>query len=172
MKRLRCVLVAGMVAVAVCMIGAGTAVAAKGGNSDNAHACQQGGHESRFEAETGRAFNNAGDCASHAAQGGDTAGLQIDNTSAYPCPPPAPRGDTCWGNVTGSGLQPGSLWTVIDNTLREIAAHGTADSLGRASAPLNRECGGAPVVTFATMAVVSGGQTVSNIVNLPQPSAC
>lgn len=173
MKRLRCVLVAGMVAVAVCMIGAGTAVAAKGGNSDNAHACQQGGHETLVAAENPLVpFKNAGDCASHGAQGGDTAGLQIDNTSAYPCPPPAPRGDTCWGNVTGFGLQPGSLWTVIDNTPREIAAHGTADSLGRASAPLNRECGGAPVVTFATMAVVSGGQTVSNIVNLPQSSAC
>jgi len=32
---------------------------------------QQSGHESRFEAETGRPFKNGGDCASHGAQGGD-----------------------------------------------------------------------------------------------------
>ena len=57
---------------------AAPAVAAKGGNSDNAHACQQGGHEHMFEAETGRAFKNAGDCVSHAAIGNDNLVLFID----------------------------------------------------------------------------------------------
>jgi hypothetical protein len=171
MDRLRCVLIAMAVAVAVCVVAAGPAVAAKGGNRDNAHACQQGGHESRFEAETGRPFKNAGDCASHGAQGGATAGLQIDNTGTYSCPPPN-SSLACWGTVTGSGLQPGSLWSVIDTTNLETAAHGTADFLGRASAALNRECEEAPVITFATMAVVSGGQTVSKIVEAVPPEAC
>jgi len=54
MHRLRCLVVLGALAVAVSVVGAGPAFAAKGGNNDNAHACQQGGHESQFEAETGR----------------------------------------------------------------------------------------------------------------------
>ena len=59
-------------------------MAAKGGNSDNAHACQQGGHEHRFEAETGRPFKNAGDCTSHGALGGASSLLVLTNPS-YPC---------------------------------------------------------------------------------------
>jgi hypothetical protein len=62
--------VIGVVAVAMSVVVAGPAAAAKGGNSENAHACKQGGHENRFEAETGRPFKNAGDCASHGAKGG------------------------------------------------------------------------------------------------------
>ena len=58
MRRLRW-LVIGALAVALSTVVAGPAVAAKGGNSDNAHACQQGGHENRFEAETGNPFKNA-----------------------------------------------------------------------------------------------------------------
>jgi hypothetical protein len=61
-------------------------VAAKGDNSDNAHACQQGGHETRFEAETGRPFKNAGDCTSHGAQGGASSLLQFLTLPTYPLP--------------------------------------------------------------------------------------
>jgi hypothetical protein len=70
MGRLRCLLLAGALAVAVAAIAAGPAAAAKGGNSANAHACQHGGHKTLFEAETGDTFKNAGDCASHGARGG------------------------------------------------------------------------------------------------------
>jgi hypothetical protein len=70
MHRLRCLVVIGALAVAVSVVGAGPAFAAKGGNSDNAHACQHGGHETLFEAETGDPFKNTGDCASHGAKGG------------------------------------------------------------------------------------------------------
>jgi hypothetical protein len=62
--------VIGALAVALGVVAAGPALAAKGGNSDTAHGCQQGGHENRFEAETGNPFENAGDCASHGAEGG------------------------------------------------------------------------------------------------------
>ena len=83
MGRVRGVLVAGVLAVAVSVVAAGPAVAAKGGNSDNAHACQQGGHENRFEAETGNPFKNAGDCTSHGAQGGASS-LQFLTTRPTP----------------------------------------------------------------------------------------
>ena len=88
------------VAVAVSAVAAPPAVAAKGGNRDIAHACQQGGHENRFEAETARQFKNAGDCASYGAQGGTAASLQLE-TGTYPC-----DGATCWGTLSGSGLDP------------------------------------------------------------------
>jgi hypothetical protein len=103
--RVKSVLVAGVVAVAVSTVAAGPAVAAKGGNSDNAHACQQGGHENRFEAETGRPFKNAGDCASHGAQGGASSSLLITPLPMYPC-----STGTCWGTISGSGLNVNNQW--------------------------------------------------------------
>jgi hypothetical protein len=60
MHRLGWSMVNGALAVAVSVVAAGPAAAAKGGNSDNAHACQQGGHEHMFEAETGRPFKERG----------------------------------------------------------------------------------------------------------------
>ena len=57
---------------------AAPAGAAKGGNSVNAHACQQGGHENRFEAATGNPFKNAGDCTNDGAQGMASTELAID----------------------------------------------------------------------------------------------
>ena len=68
MPGLRSVWVAVVLAVAVSVVAACPALAAQGGTNDNAHACQQGGHENRFEAETGNPFKSAGDCASHGAK--------------------------------------------------------------------------------------------------------
>jgi len=70
MGGLKRVSLAGVMAVAVAVIAAGPASGAEGGNSANAHACQHGGHETLFEAETGDPFKNTGDCASHGARGG------------------------------------------------------------------------------------------------------
>jgi hypothetical protein len=97
MHRLSCLVVIGAVAAVVSALAAGPAVAAKGGNSDNAHACQQGGHENRFEAETGRPFNNAGDCASHGAQGLPPAILAFGILGPYACGPSGPG--VCWGTL-------------------------------------------------------------------------
>ena len=110
MHRLSCLVVIGAVAVAVSVVAAGPALAAKGGNNDNAHACQQGGHESRFEAETRRPFKNAGDCASHGAQGGDTSFVGIDSSGSSPC---TNSSLTCWGTLSGSGLKPNTQWFVV-----------------------------------------------------------
>ena len=56
MRHLGCWVVVGALVVVASAVAAGPAVAAKGGNSDNAHACQQGGHENQFAAETGSPF--------------------------------------------------------------------------------------------------------------------
>jgi hypothetical protein len=82
MVRLTVSLVVAALAVAVSVVAAVPAAAAKGGNSDNAHACQR--HARLFEAKTGNPFKNAGDCASHGAKGGAYLLLQILPTS-YPC---------------------------------------------------------------------------------------
>jgi hypothetical protein len=133
MHRLKCLVIIGALAVAVSVVAPGPAVAAKGGNSDNAHACQQGGHENRFEAETGRPFKNAGDCASHGAQGGDTSFLGLDNSGTYSCHQVL----TCWGTLSGSGLKPGAQWTVckphvescVNHVTGTVAAGGTIDAV-------------------------------------------
>ena len=59
MSRLKTVVVAATAVASLGLVVAGPAVAAKGGNNDNAHACQQGGHQNQFDAETGRPFKNA-----------------------------------------------------------------------------------------------------------------
>ena len=129
MDRLKCVVIAVALAVAVALVGAGAAAGAKGGNNDNAHACQQGGHESRFEAETGRLFKNAGDCASHAARGGALTPLQI-TTSPYACPDGGPTPALCFGIISGSGLKGNSAWQVIDFTDQNVLAQGETESDG------------------------------------------
>jgi len=130
MHRLGRLLVAAAVVVAVGVIAEGPAVAAKDGNSDNAHACQQGGHRNQFEAETGNPFKNAGDCASHAARGGALTPLQI-TTEPYTCPDggPTPPG-LCFGIISGSGLKGNSAWQVIDFTDHRILAQGETESDG------------------------------------------
>jgi hypothetical protein len=128
MHRLRCFVAIGALAVAVSVVGAGPAFAAKGGNNDNAHACQQGGHESRFEAETGRPFNNAGDCASHGAKGGITTFLVID-PSSYTCTN-STSGATCWGTINAAGLFKNIGWAVFPEGGSNDVKSGNADAVG------------------------------------------
>ena len=136
MRRVRDVLVAVALAVAVTAVAAGPAVAAKGGNSDNAHACQQGGHQNRFEAETGRPFKNAGDCVSHAAKGGEDAQLFIDPVFTMDsC-------DDCWGVLEGS-VSPNVEWQVffsLTGTNTPFAS-GRADNDGTIIVNLDLPCG-------------------------------
>ena len=163
MGRVRGVFVAGMLAVVVCAVAAGPAVAAKGGNSDNAHACQQGGHENRFEAETGNPFKNAGDCASHGAQGGTSSSLQILTSPTYSCP----FFKSCFGVVTGSGLKPQEGWGVIDLDDGTLIASGVTDTDGSLTpTQLNVGCGGGagPLEAFA---LTAGEQRITVTVNSP-----
>jgi hypothetical protein len=169
MDRLRCVLIAMAVAVVVCVVAAGPAVAAKGGNRDNAHACQQGGHENRFEAETGRPFKNAGDCASHGAQGGDTSFLGIDNSGTYTCH----QALTCWGTLSGSGLKPGAQWTVCKPSVESCVNHvtGTVAAGGTIDAVQVLLLCGQEFDTAQAQSTTSAGQEI-NSAFVHAPSSC
>ena len=68
MHRLVCVVVIGALAVAVSVVGAGPAVAAKGGNNDTAKLCQKGGWKA-LVSQTRDPFANQGDCVNDGAQG-------------------------------------------------------------------------------------------------------
>ena len=135
--RLKCVLVAGTLAVAACGVAAGPAVAANGGNNDNAHACQQGGHESLFEAGTGNPFKNAGDCASHGGRGGTLRLLEID-PSRRTCDPVTT--DICWGTIEGSGLGANTPWAVHVVGMTELWMTGNADANGNVDVNLMLPC--------------------------------
>jgi hypothetical protein len=83
-ERLKVLLVAAILAVAVCVVAAGPAVAAKGGNNDTAKACQHGGWKT-LGSRTGDPFANQGDCVNDGAQGsapfaGQNACAQADGT--------------------------------------------------------------------------------------------
>ena len=69
MDRLRYLLLAGALAVVVAAMTAGSAVAAKGGNSANAHLCQNGGWQT-LVTPTGGTFADEAACVSYGAHGG------------------------------------------------------------------------------------------------------
>jgi hypothetical protein len=58
-----------LVLCAALALSVGIGTAAAGGNSDAAHACQQGGWQNLVR-QDGTGFKNTGDCVSYAAQGG------------------------------------------------------------------------------------------------------
>lgn len=108
------------------------------------------------------AFKNAGDCASHGAQGNDTNGLVISMSmspsDSYPCA----FGPNCYGTVTGSGLLPGStvkLFFTFDQPGPPIESDVTADSSGKLFSQLGDTCptGGVPLVS-----VQASGTTAQN----------
>jgi hypothetical protein len=137
---------------------AAPAVAAKGGNSDNAHACQHGGHKQMFEAETGRPFKNAGDCVSHAAIGDDNV-LSLDGGLAGDC--------ACWGVLEGS-VSPGANWEVFfspTGTTKPFAS-GTADDSGNIFVNLDLPCGNGKSSTTA-YAVDENDQITTQTVKSP-----
>ena len=142
MGRVKCVLVAGAVTLAVSALAACPAVAAKGGNNGNAHACQQGGGAGLLD-ENEFAFKNAGDCASQGAKGSAYTGLSID-MSAYDC------GEgphvTCYGTVNGSGMQPNQPVGVILNFSDGSSGQQNppADGNGNLSYPLDIVCDSSP----------------------------
>jgi hypothetical protein len=67
--RVKGMVVAATLTIAVAAMGVGPAQAEKGGNSANGHLCQQGSWQD-LVTETGQGFANAEECVSHAARGG------------------------------------------------------------------------------------------------------
>lgn len=68
MRRLKCLVVIGALAVTVSVVAAGPAAAAKGGNNDAAKQCQKGGWKT-LVSQTGEPFKNQGDCVNDGAHG-------------------------------------------------------------------------------------------------------
>ena len=102
MHRLRCLVVIGVLAVAVCVAAAGPAAAAKGGNNDTAKACQHGG----WQTPPG-VFANQGDCVNDGSQSvqgipgccfgtsGNRACREVGGFAFDLWPPDAPRQWSC-----------------------------------------------------------------------------
>ncbi len=105
MHRLKYMLLALTMALTIVVGAADAGAAPKSANNLNAKLCQQGRHVSLLRAETGLGFKNAGECVRHGAKGGAYTGLTLSNAT-YPCPGGSTA--TCFGIVTGSGLQVGS----------------------------------------------------------------
>jgi hypothetical protein len=160
MHCLRCLVVTGAVAVAVSVIAAGPAAAAKGGNNDNAHACQQGGHAGMFD-ESELPFKNAGGCASHGAIGRPYIGLWVMMTS-YPCS--SDSSVTCYGTVNGGELVPnapvGVVLTFSDGEQKQEAP--LADGNGNLDYKLEIICDADEDPRFVTSVYASGTINVQN----------
>jgi hypothetical protein len=148
MHRLSGLVVIGALAVAVGAVAAGPAAAAKGGNNDNAHACQQGGFANRFDGETGRPFTNVGDCANNGAQDQPSAFLGLDVSAPYPC---TDTNDFCWGRLFAGGLAGGAMWQVVNSATHAVLASGNADSTGSVNGViLNLPCPAPAVVQISS----------------------
>jgi hypothetical protein len=114
-------------AVALCLAFAlgvvAPAVAAGGGNSDNAKLCQHGGWQNWVRSD-GTRFENTGGCVSYAAQGGTlTTPAKITGVTQLACN--AGAGTQLLG-VTGTGFRPNTQMTftasstvVVDNHLND-----------------------------------------------------
>jgi hypothetical protein len=163
MHRLRCLVVIGALAVAVSAVAVGPAVAAKGGNSDNAHACQQGGHETLVAAEDPTiSFKNAGDCASHGAKGGASSSLQIV-PNRYDCFDNTP----CWGTIEGTGLDAGSL-ACANNGDPNNGICWSADGSGNLDRLMTLPCGDPQFLgNWVATGQVHGTTITSNVVASP-----
>jgi hypothetical protein len=90
--------------VGAAMVGLGGSAEA-GGNSDNAHLCQQGSWQTLVRAD-GTSFKNTGDCVSYLARGG-TLGAQ---TSQQAC-------EGYHGTFATGGTSINSVWTCSDMSL-------------------------------------------------------
>ena len=128
----------------------------KAGNSDAARLCAQGGYQTRFDAVTGSEFTTTGACVAHAAAGGTQATLVLTPT-VYSCE--ATPSLNCWGVVGGSGLEPGSVVTIIGPEGRWQVA--TVDASGTLSAAAQIGCGYTAQDLFAARTYAPGGVTIT-----------
>lgn len=87
----------------------GHALADGGGNSDAAHACQQGGYSS-LQQSNGTGFSNTGQCVSYAAHGGTLFAPVVTVTSPITAPGIGQVSQPF--TVTGTGFHPSSTGTL------------------------------------------------------------
>ena len=139
MQRLRCLVVIGALAVAVGVVAAGPAAAAKGGNNDTANLCQRGGWKA-LVSDAGGVFVNQGDCVNDGAKGsapfgaaGKAAcnGLQLANGNTPTFTLDATHGQwTCDYDINFSSTppEPPALQTACDTDQGELRT--SADAPG------------------------------------------
>jgi hypothetical protein len=88
-------------------------------------------------------FRNLGQCVSSVQRGGrpSASSPQLELSSGtYACI--GHTSDTCWGTLTGSGLNPNSQWFVFG--VGAVFSFGQTDANGSISATLNFQCSGTP----------------------------
>jgi len=146
-------LVGGLLALLAVGVFAGPATAAKAGNA-TVRVCKQ---------IDSAGFRNLGQCVSSATRGGGppASGSELDiETATYTCAG-APL-QTCWGIITGSGLNPNSGWAVFDGSF--VLRAGQTDSNGSISAtPLELFCFGDTGALFAAQAESSAGHVITAV---------
>ena len=133
---------------------------------DAVRSCAFGGYRDRFDAITGIGFTNTGACVAHAVRGGTQATLKLTGTT-YLC---ADRvGEYCWGQITGSGLEPGqSVRTLAPD--KTWPAPGTADESGTLDTTAQIPCTYTENALFVAQALAPGNvQISSRPVNSPCP---
>ena len=135
MRKLRGRMLVGVLpALLAVVVFAGPATAANAGNAA-VRVCKQ---------LDNLGFRNLGQCVSSVQRGGrppaSTAELDI-SVGTYACS--VHPLDTCWGTLTGSGLNPNSSWFVFGTN--GVISFGQTDANGTISAtPLNLRCVGTP----------------------------
>ena len=154
MRKLRGRMLVGVLpALLAVVVFAGPATAANAGNAA-VRVCKQ---------IDSAGFRNLGQCVSSAHRGGrppaSDAELDIE-VDTYPCAG-APL-QTCWGHITGSGLNPNSGWAVFDGSF--VLRAGQTDSNGSISAtPLELPCLGDTGALFAAQAESSAGHVITAV---------
>ena len=153
MKSLRIAVAITFAALIVAAVAAGPAVASNG-NSDAAHACQHDGWNTMVDPATGVAFKNQGDCVSSATHRGP-ASLVVTPTVS--------EDGLGWGDVTGSGLLPGSSWSA--SATSGSGLHITVSTFVAADGTINSgpilSCG-AGYHSFSATATTASGQPITS----------
>lgn len=120
--------------------------------------CAFGGYRDRFDAVTGMGFTNTGACVAHAVRGGTQATLKLTGT-VYVCADKV--GEYCWGEITGSGLEPGSSVLTLAPD-RTWPAPGTADEFGTLDTSAQIPCTYTVNALFVAQAVAPGNVEISS----------
>ena len=162
MNRLKCLLLAGVLAVAVSVVAAGAATA-KGGNTDNVKRCQNGAWANLYDANKGLRFTNVGGCVSYGARGQAYAGFQL---AAHPGGCRKGGSECSWGGISEFGLAPNAPIQVFSSA-GAANVNVTTDASGNVGAPLNLVCDFNATGWHAVTTTPSGATITSNTVETP-----
>jgi hypothetical protein len=159
MSRRKCVLVAGVTAVALSVGAAEAAAEARGGGgAGSAALCQRGGYTNLYNARTGARFTDEVACVSYGLNGNPYSSLVVTVNRAC-------RG-TCWGSVSGFGLKPGAP-VRAGATAGLLPNPGLVDRRGTISGLLGLDCGYGWSGVYATSRTSAGAPIRSNAVDSP-----